>query len=92
MRNRELESLAMYVHGALAFGHTLGLVYNVRKKNKFDSVAHGLALAYDLWATYRHWQESGEEKPYQAEARRVAANRVNVYASNVDTQQGYCER
>lgn len=92
MRNRELESLAMYVHGALAFGHALGLVYNVRKKNKADSVAHGLALAYDLWAAYRHWQDSGEELPYQAEARRMAANRVNVYAPSVDAQQGYCER
>ena len=51
---RELEILAAVVHGGLAFGHALGLFYNVKRKNRLDAVVHGAALAYDVWAVYKH--------------------------------------
>ena len=53
---RELEGLAIAVHGALSILHLLGLVYNVRRKNTFDSVVHALAAAYDLNAVRIHAQ------------------------------------
>jgi hypothetical protein len=51
---RELDTLAVFVHGALAFGHALGLVYNVRRRNGWQSAAHAAALAFDLWACREH--------------------------------------
>ena len=53
-RNKEVEVLAAFVHGALAFGHLLGLVYNMRRRNAFDMAMHGAALAYDTYAVVKH--------------------------------------
>lgn len=57
--NREVETLAVAVHGALAFGHLLGLFYNVRQRNAFDSIAHGAAFIYDAWAVRKHARRIG---------------------------------
>ena len=51
---RELQALGIFVHGVLAGLHTLGIVYNLRKRNWIDVAAHMGAGAYDLWATGRH--------------------------------------
>ena len=85
MVNRELESMAAFVHGGLAFGHALGLYFNVRKGNKFDATVHGLALCYDAWATYRHWIDAAPKKNYQLEAERISAKDVHNYANCVRT-------
>jgi uncharacterized membrane protein (DUF2068 family) len=55
--SNELEILAVYVHGSLSALHALGLVYNIKRGNLFDSIAHGLWLAYDLYATRKHMRK-----------------------------------
>lgn len=51
---REMETIAVFVHGALASLHLLGMIYNWRKGNKIDTVAHCLAAGYDVYATQKH--------------------------------------
>lgn len=53
---REIETLAVFVHGALAFGHVLSLVYNLRRARRvdLDVIAHGLAAIYDVAAARKH--------------------------------------
>lgn len=53
-KTHEIEVLAAFVHGSLAAGHLLGLVYNTRKRNKLDMAMHSLALVYDLYAVHKH--------------------------------------
>lgn len=48
--------LAAGVHGALCALHTLGLVYNLRRRNHGDALVHALALAYDVRSTAHHVQ------------------------------------
>lgn len=57
---RELESLAVFVHGALAALHTLGVVYNIRQRNKVDVVVHAAAAIYDFAAARKHWRARAE--------------------------------
>lgn len=54
MRERQLEELALVVHGALAALHGLGILYNLRRRNWWDVCAHIGALGYDLWAADKH--------------------------------------
>jgi hypothetical protein len=55
MRNdRQMETLAIAAHGGAVVLHLLGLVYNVRRGNRFDSVCHALAVVYDGWAVAVH--------------------------------------
>lgn len=51
---REVHALAVAVHGALTFAHTLGVIYNLRQKNKLDTLVHSLAIAYSLKAIHNH--------------------------------------
>ncbi|HEY2931493.1 MAG TPA: hypothetical protein VGK99_07075 [Acidobacteriota bacterium] len=51
---RDLQSLAIFVHGALASLHMLGVIYNLRRKNWAQAGIHGAAAAYDAWATSNH--------------------------------------
>ena len=51
---REMQILAAFVHGALCSLHLLGLVYNIRRGNKFDTTAHTLGVIYDSVSTYKH--------------------------------------
>jgi hypothetical protein len=53
---RELETLAVFVHGLTAFGHALGVVYNYRKARRvdLDVVIHAAALLYDVRAAVKH--------------------------------------
>lgn len=50
----EIEPLAAFVHGSLASLHLLGLIYNIRRRNRLDIVAHGLGVLYDLRAMRHH--------------------------------------
>jgi isopentenyl phosphate kinase len=56
---RELETLAAVVHGGLAFGHALGLIFNIRRKNRVDAAIHGAALVYDVYACIKHARRRG---------------------------------
>jgi len=59
---KEVHMLAIFVHGSLASLHALGIVYNLRKKNRFDTAAHVLALLFSLRATDRHIKHCKEGK------------------------------
>ena len=54
---KELQILAAFVHGWLAFGHLLGLAYNIKKGNRLDAILHSVVLAYDLSAVAKHARE-----------------------------------
>lgn len=53
----EIHASAAFVHGMLVFGHALGIVYNVRRRNRWDAVAHMLGLAYSLRSARIHMKE-----------------------------------
>lgn len=57
---RELDVLGAFTHGILAALHGIGLIYNLRRRNRFDCVMHGAALLYDAHATYEHWKAAQE--------------------------------
>lgn len=57
---REMETIAVFVHGALASLHILGAIYNWRKGNKIDTVMHGVAAGYDVYATSKHMKRIGD--------------------------------
>jgi hypothetical protein len=50
------------VHGALAALHALGVVYNFKKGNKFDTVIHSLVFVYDLHSTTKHYYAARDNK------------------------------
>lgn len=58
---QELDSLACFVHGVLFALHSLGVVYNVRRRNWWDISIHTSAAIYDLWATQKHWRRCHED-------------------------------
>lgn len=49
-----MQCLGIFVHGALASLHALGLLYNLRRRNWFDAGMHSAAAIYDVWATSQH--------------------------------------
>jgi len=51
-----IETLAIFVHGALAALHVLSAAHNVKKKNWLDVAAHSAAIIYDTWAVVKHMQ------------------------------------
>jgi hypothetical protein len=50
----ELHALACFVHGALTALHVLGAVYNCRRRNWWDVMAHMAAAAYDARSARHH--------------------------------------
>jgi hypothetical protein len=55
---RETHLLASFVHGALAALHALGVVYNIRKGNRWQTYAHVAGIAFSVHSTFHHVQES----------------------------------
>ena len=53
---KELEGLAMFVHGALGSLHLLGAVFNLRRKNWKDATIHTVVLTYDAHSAWKHYQ------------------------------------
>lgn len=51
---RQLEELAVAVHGVLAALHFLGFIYNARRRNVFDSLVHAAGAIYDANAVRIH--------------------------------------
>jgi hypothetical protein len=60
---RELQTLACFVHGVLVAFHSLGLLYNLKRRNYGDAAIHTLAGGYDLWATHKHWKAVAGDLP-----------------------------
>jgi hypothetical protein len=56
--NKEIHVLGAYVHGALTALHTLGLVYNLRRRNWWDVVAHAVGVVYDARSVAHHAREA----------------------------------
>jgi hypothetical protein len=54
MQDSRLDELSIFVHGTLAGLHLLGIVYNLKRRNHWDVLAHGCAAAYDLYAVGVH--------------------------------------
>lgn len=52
--DQEIHALACFVHGFLVFGHTLGVLYNVKRRNRWEVIAHGLGIAYSAHAAVHH--------------------------------------
>lgn len=55
--NHEVHTLGVFVHGALSALHALGFVYNLKRRQHFDSCAHAFGLWYSLRATAHHHRE-----------------------------------
>lgn len=60
----QMAELSMFVHGALAALHVLGIVYNVRRGNTVETVAHTAACAFDVWALNKHAQQLADLQPH----------------------------
>lgn len=52
----EVHQLAAFVHGALAALHLLGVVYNLRRHNPAQTLAHVAGVAFSVHATQHHRQ------------------------------------
>ena len=51
-----LQTLAIGVHSALVTLHSIGVIYNVLRKNKFDTLVHTTYLIYDAYSVFKHYQ------------------------------------
>ena len=51
---REIHILASFIHGMLVTLHGIGVVYNVRKKNRIDTLIHLVAAVYSVRAVRNH--------------------------------------
>ena len=75
MNRREMEELAAFTHGALAFGHLLACVFHVKRRNWQAVGIHAAVLTYDLVSVHRHQgrAKTDEEKAEEfLESLRVA--------------------
>ena len=55
---KQVHGYAAIVHGFLLFGHALGCVYALRRKNLWDGVVHLSAGAFSLRAARHHAREA----------------------------------
>ena len=55
---REVEDLAVVVHGFLAFGHALALYFHLKRGRKAHATIHAVVLIYDLMGVRRHASRS----------------------------------
>jgi len=55
-QEKHIETLAVYIHGALSTLHAVGLVHNIKRRNWRDAAIHAGFIAYDAFATYTHHQ------------------------------------
>lgn len=52
--DRQVETLATFVHGSLSTLHALGLVYNLNRRQWKHAAIHALVMVYDFTATLHH--------------------------------------
>ncbi len=51
---QHIQELSVFVHGILAGLHTLGVAYNLKRRNWWQAVAHVSAAVFDAHAVYSH--------------------------------------
>lgn len=56
--SRQLEELALFVHGALATLHLLAAVYHVRRKHRLEGALHLACATYDVVSAHQHLQRA----------------------------------
>ena len=66
----ELHALACFVHGALTALHVLGAVYNCRRRNWWDVMAHLAAAAYGARSVRHHHRVEQIARLRQSSRRR----------------------
>ena len=59
---REIHILASFVHGTLVALHTIGIIYNIRRKNRIDTAIHISAAIYSLRAVAHHIKKGEPER------------------------------
>jgi len=50
----EIHVLGMCVHGAMMALHTLGVIYNLRRRNRPETLLHVCAIGCSVYAVYKH--------------------------------------
>ena len=58
MRSNEIHLFGLFVHGVLSAFHTLGIVYNVRRRNWWDVAIHTACVVYDTKSAIHHYKEA----------------------------------
>lgn len=53
-KREEVEALAAYVHGALAFGHALAAIFNWKRGNRKQAAFHLIVAGVDTYAATQH--------------------------------------
>lgn len=54
----EVHVLAAFTHGVLVALHTLGVAYNARKGNRWQTWAHAAGIAFSVHSTVHHINEA----------------------------------
>ena len=54
---KDLHFTALFIHTVLFSLHTIGSLYNLRRKNHWQALIHISVAAYDLWAVNKHREE-----------------------------------
>jgi hypothetical protein len=57
-KDRDLEVLAAAVHGAVALGNALGIVFNIRRRNYLWALIHAAGVTVHVYATLNHAKEA----------------------------------
>lgn len=60
MKRSEVEELAAIVHGFLAFGHALAVVFHLKRKRITHAALHATILIYDLPGHHGLWQVAAD--------------------------------
>jgi hypothetical protein len=55
--SKELNNLAIFTHGTLFALHSLGMVYNLKKRNYMAACIHGATGAWDFVCGIAHVNE-----------------------------------
>ena len=55
---KEIQTLAAFVHGALSSLHALGAIYNFKRKNYSAAMIHTAVGVWDCVATFQHIKKS----------------------------------
>ncbi len=63
----EVHALGCFVYGILVAFHALGILYNVRRRNHFDTAIHTAVLIYDAKAVHHHYQEARNDGQNRAQ-------------------------
>ena len=87
-----LHELALAVHSVLIFGHSLGAIYNFKRKNYWQTAIHFAAGGYDVWAANNHLKEIIKEVSHErnkSQPDRIALARNVELLRPLQTEDDY---